>query len=77
MYFTMTFKCNCFFCSKFWARNRPGDAMSDKYNLDTQGSQEDGEYSTFTNFLFMLLFTFYTFVFTYTIKVYLHSDKIH
>ena len=29
--------------SKFWARNRPGDAMTDKYNLDIQGSQEDGE----------------------------------
>jgi hypothetical protein len=36
-----------FFCSKFWARNRPGDAMTDKYNLDIQGIPEDGEYSMF------------------------------
>lgn len=22
-------------CSKFWTRNRPGDKMKDKYNLNT------------------------------------------
>ena len=38
-----------FHSSKFWARNRPGDAMTDKYNLDIQGSQEEGDCSKFTN----------------------------
>ena len=43
------FSC-AFSFSKFWARNRPGDAMTDKYNLDIQGSQEDGEDGTLVTF---------------------------
>lgn len=31
------------FCSKFWTRNRPGDKMRDRYNLNLlPGMSEDG-----------------------------------
>ena len=37
-------------CSKFWTRNRPGDKMRDRYNLNLlPGMSEDGmEYGEFS-----------------------------
>ena len=39
----------CLLCSKFWTRNRPGDKMRDRYNLNLlPGMSEDGmEYGEF------------------------------
>ena len=32
-----------FYFSKFWTRNRPGDSLRDKYNLNTLPIGPDGE----------------------------------
>ena len=34
---------SCLCCSKFWTRNRPGDTLRDKYNLNTLPIGPDGE----------------------------------
>ena len=39
----MILKYVCLFSSKFWTRNRPGDSLRDKYNLNTLPIGPDGE----------------------------------
>ena len=67
---------NIFFSySKFWARNRPGDTMKDKYNLDIQDSQEDGECSTFAIFFCFCLYLKHVLLYLPTVLKY--SNKVH
>ena len=34
---------HCFVCRKFWTRNRPGDEMRDRYNLNNLPAGVDQE----------------------------------